>query len=153
MIPRPKASFCRYTIEGEEVIKPEDLLVVIYKDIKDGLMRGKTVMPTYIEVEYNSDSTPYVLKEVERVFNAFTKPLELFPSVEIYVIRIRDEHDIKHEYYYIINKATKRSYLVNNRGIFYDLLIYEYYKNQDALGIFSFLIDSWLEEHFEKIEL
>ena len=135
------------------MIKPSDLPNVIYKDIKDGLLRGKTVMPTYIEVEYNSDSTPYVLKEVERVFNAFTKPLELFPSVDIFVIRIRDEHEIKHEYYYIINRITKKNYLVNNRGIFYDLLIHEYYKNQNALGIFSFLLDNWLEEHFEKINL
>ena len=133
------------------MIESKHIVDIIYLDVKKDIMRGKTLMPTYIEVSY-TDEPRLVLRDLEKAFNAFTKQLELFPSIEIYVIRIRDkEHDTKYEYYYIVNKVTKKSYLVNNKGIFYDLLIRKHYT--EDVNVFTFLLDSWLEEHFEKINL
>ena len=134
------------------MIKPEDLLVVISRDIKNDLLRGTTLVPSYVEVEYTAQ--PYiVIKEIEETYNAFVKELKLFPSIIIYVIRIRDEHSNEHEYYYIVNRATKTSYLVRSKDLFYDFLITEYNNPPDVVNIFSLLLDSWIEEHCEKINL
>ena len=133
------------------MIKSEDLVLIISSDIKDDLLRGQTLAPSYIEVEYPSNLS-IIIEEIEGFFNAFVKELMLFPSVNIYFIRIRDEHEVKHEYLYIVNRVTKRAYLVRDKAIFYDWLISKY-NDQEVAKVFAWFIDNWLEQHCEKINL
>ena len=98
----------------------QDLAIFLKEDFKNDFLRGKTLNPSFIYLDYDklaSKINPIDLEnELDKYLNSYAESRTFIPNVYVYWVKLSsEEKKISKEYFIILNHITKRGYLFRDK--------------------------------------